>query len=205
MQTIEASLAAIIASTMPLMVAFAGWIIFRDRLPLMAVAGLIAGVIGVAVIMGSRINQGVDVYGIALCGIGVVALSIATLSMRGASSGGNLMMVVGLQMLVGSAILAVASASLETIAVNPTWKLGAAMVYTTLAPGLLATWIWFALVARIGAVRAATFHFLTPFFGVAIAAVLLGEKLGLMDLIGVAIITIGILAVQLSKQIPSQN
>ena len=205
MQTIEASLAAIIASTMPLMVAFAGWIIFRDRLPLMAVAGLIAGVIGVAVIMGSRINQGVDVYGIALCGIGGVALSIATLSMRGASSGGNLMMVVGLQMLVGSAILAVASASLETIVVNPTWKLGAAMVYTTLAPGLLATWIWFALVARIGAVRAATFHFLTPFFGVAIAAVLLGEKLGLMDLIGVAIITIGILAVQLSKQTPSQS
>ncbi|MCK4711407.1 MAG: DMT family transporter, partial [Marinosulfonomonas sp.] len=140
MQTIEASLAAIIASTMPLMVAFAGWIIFRDRLPLMAVAGLIAGVIGVAVIMGSRINQGVDVYGIALCGIGVVALSIATLSMRGASSGGNLMMVVGLQMLVGSAILAVASVSLETIMVNPTWQLGAAMVYTTLAPGLLATW-----------------------------------------------------------------
>ena len=205
MQTIEASLAAIIASTMPLMVAFAGWIIFRDRLPLMAVAGLIAGVIGVAVIMGSRINQGVDVYGIALCGIGVVALSIATLSMRGASSGGNLMMVVGLQMLVGSAILAVASVSLETIMVNPTWQLGAAMVYTTLAPGLLATWIWFALVARIGAVRAATFHFLTPFFGVAIAAVLLGEKLGLMDLIGVAIITIGILAVQLSKQTPSQS
>lgn len=200
MQTIEASLASIIASTMPLMVAFAGWIIFRDRLPLMAVAGLIIGVIGVVVIMGSRISQGVDVYGIALCGIGVVALTIATLSMRGASSGGNLMMVVGLQMLVGSAILAVASVSLETIVVNPTWQLGAAFTYTVLAPGLLATWIWFALVARIGAVRAATFHFLNPFFGVAIAAVLLGESLGLMDLIGVTIITVGILAVQLSKQ-----
>ena len=200
MQTIEASLASIIASTMPLMVAFAGWLIFRDWLPIMAVVGLVAGVTGVAVIMGSRLTDGVDVYGVVLCGIAAVALTIATLSMRGASSGGNLMMVVGLQMLVGSAVLAVASAMLETIQVNLTWKLIAAMTYTTFAPGLLATWIWFALVARIGAVKAATFHFLNPVFGVAIAALILGETLGAMDLIGVGIITFGILAVQLSKQ-----
>jgi drug/metabolite transporter (DMT)-like permease len=200
MQTIEASVASIIASTMPLMVAFAGWLVFRDRLPLMAIAGLVAGVIGVGVIMGSRMNGGLDIYGIVLCAIAAVALTIATLSMRGASSSGNLMMVVGLQMLVGSAVLAVASGFWETIQVNLTWNLVVAMTYTTLAPGLLATWIWFALVARIGAVRAATFHFLNPFFGVAIAALILGETLGVMDVVGVGIITVGILAVQLSKQ-----
>jgi len=64
---------------------------------------------------------------------------------------------------------------------------------------VLATWVWFALVGRIGVVRASTFHFLNPFFGVAVAAVLLGEKLGLTDVIGVAIISVGILMVQLSK------
>lgn len=205
MQTIEASLASIIASVMPLMVAFAGWVIFRDKLPPIAIAGLIAGVIGVAIIMGARLNEGVDAYGIILCGIGAVALTIATLSMRGASSGGNLMMVVGLQMLIGAAALGVTSAATEVITVNWTWQLGVAMAYTTLAPGLLATWIWFALVARIGAVRAATFHFLNPFFGVAIAAVLLGETLGVFDLVGVAIIMVGILAVQLSKPKPTQT
>lgn len=205
MQTIEASLASIIASVMPLMVAFAGWTVFKDKLQPIAMAGLVAGVIGVVVIMGARINGGVDMFGIALCVIGTVALTIATLSMRGASSGGNLMMIVGLQMLVGSVVLAMASAFIETIAVNFTWPLVFAFTYTVLAPGLLATWIWFALVARIGAVRAATFHFLNPFFGVAIASVLLGEKLGMMDVIGVVIIAGGILAVQLSKQVPSQT
>jgi drug/metabolite transporter (DMT)-like permease len=63
-----------------------------------------------------------------------------------------------------------------------------------------ATWVWFMLVNRIGMVRAATFHFLNPFFGVAIAALLLGEALGPLDLAGVAIITVAILAVQLSKR-----
>ena len=77
-----------------------------------------------------------------------------------------------------------------------------AFAYTTLVPGLLATWVWFRLVARIGAVRAATYHFLNPFFGVAVAAVLLGENLGLADVIGVAIVAAGILAVQLSKAAP---
>jgi drug/metabolite transporter (DMT)-like permease len=56
------------------------------------------------------------------------------------------------------------------------------------------------LVGRIGAVKASTFHFLNPFLGVAAAAVLLGERLGPMDVIGVVIIAGGILAVQLSKQ-----
>ena len=37
-------------------------------------------------------------------------------------------------------------------------------------------------------------------FGVAIAAALLGESLGLWDVIGVAIITAGILAVQVARQ-----
>ena len=110
------------------------------------------------------------------------------------------MMVVGLQMFVGAGVLAVASAVTETIRMDVTPELIVAFVYTTLAPGLLATWIWFALVARIGATKAATFHFLNPFFGVAIAAVLLGERLGVRDVIGVAIIAAGILAVQLSRQ-----
>ena len=55
----------------------------------------------------------------------------------------------------------------------------------------------------IGAVKAATFHFLNPFFGVAIAAAFLGESLGMLDVLGVAIIAAGILAVQVSKQKPT--
>jgi drug/metabolite transporter (DMT)-like permease len=88
---------------------------------------------------------------------------------------------------------------LETIEVDWSGALVAAFVYTTLMPGLAATFIWFRLVGRIGSTRAATFHFLNPFFGVAIAAALLGERLTLADGIGVAIIAAGILAVQMAR------
>jgi drug/metabolite transporter (DMT)-like permease len=200
MQWVQASVASIIASTMPLMVAGLGWAVFRDRVRPLGLAGLIAGVVGVAIIMGARLQGGVDPTGMALCFAGALALSIATLSVRGAASGGNVMMIVGLQMFVGAAILAVASALWEPWVVHWSPRLIGAFAYTTLIPGVLATWVWFRLVARIGAIKAATFHFLNPFFGVAIAALVLGERLGMMDLVGVAIIAIGILAVQLSKQ-----
>ncbi len=200
MQTIPASLAAIIASTMPLLVALAGWLIFGNRVRPLGIAGLIAGVIGVVLIMGARLQGGVDVYGLILCVIGVVSLTIATLAVLGASSGGNVLMIVGLQMLVGSAILWVPALTFEVWDVTWNWQLVVAFVYTTLVPGLAATLVWFLLVGRIGAVKASTFHFLNPFLGVATAAVILSEEIGALDVVGVAIIAGGILAVQLSKQ-----
>jgi drug/metabolite transporter (DMT)-like permease len=64
----------------------------------------------------------------------------------------------------------------------------------------VATFIWFWLVGRIGAVKAATFHFLNPFFGVTIAAIFLGESLRFSDIVGVIVIMAGILSVQLARQ-----
>ena len=200
MQTVEASLAAIIASTMPLLVGLATWLFLGEKLKPLGIAGLIAGVIGVAIIMGARISGGVDLTGLLLCGVGVVALSAATLLVRGATSGGNFLMVVGLQMLVGCVALSIATLLFETPHISPSWPLALAFLYTCLVPGLLATVVWFWLVNRIGATRAATFHFLNPFFGVAIAWLLLGEPLGVQDIIGVAVIALGILAVQVSRQ-----
>ncbi|MFO7919879.1 DMT family transporter [Rhodobacteraceae bacterium W635] len=201
MQWIEASLAAIIASSMPLIVAAMNWTLFRERLPWLGIAGLVAGFGGVALIMAQRLSGGVDPLGVALCAIGAVALAVATLTVRGASTGSSsgILMIVGLQMLVGGAALVPVALAMESWQVNWSWQLVAAFTYTVFAPGLLATWIWFLLVQRIGATRGATFHFLNPFFGVAIAAVLLGERLGWADIVGVMIIAAGILAVQLAR------
>ena len=200
MQTIQASLAAIIASTMPLLVALAGWLVFGTKVRPLGVAGLVAGIVGVVLIMGARLQGGVDPFGLALLVIGVISLTVATLAVVGASSGGNVLMIVGLQMLVGSALLWVPALAFETLNITWNWQLVVAFVYTTLVPGLAATLVWFLLVGRIGTVKASTFHFLNPFLGVAIAAVVLGEAIGVLDILGVAIIAAGILAVQLSKQ-----
>ncbi|MEM7710205.1 MAG: DMT family transporter [Pseudomonadota bacterium] len=199
MQWIEASLAAIIASALPLAVALANWVIFSERTRTLGVIGLLAGTFGVLLIMGTRLQGGADLTGIVFCVLGAIALTVATLSVRGASGGGNLLMVVGLQMVVGALALLPVGLWLETWDVTWTPTLVAALAYTTLIPGLAATFIWFLLVARIGATPAATFHFLNPFFGVVVAWALLGENLGPLDILGVLVVTLGILAVQVSR------
>ena len=200
MQSIEASLASIIASVMPLAVGFFGWLIFGERLSRLGILGLFVGAFGVALIMGVRLQSGANLLGIILCIIAVISLTIATMTMRGASSGGNLLMIVGLQMLVGSVLLAVPGFLFEQPTVVLSSNLIIAFSYTVFMPGLVATFIWFWLVGRIGAVKAATFHFLNPFFGVAIAAIFLGESLRFSDIVGVIVIMAGILSVQLARQ-----
>lgn len=198
MQTIEASLATIIASTLPLIVAAAG-AAMGERLRPLAIIGLIAGFLGALIIMGGRLDTGGNGTGIALAVAGVTALAAATLVLRSAMPSGNMLMVVGAQMLVGSIALFPASLALETWEITWSWQLVTAFAYMVFLPGLAATLIWFELVRLIGPTRAATFHFLNPFFGVLIAATLLSEPLVSRDMVGVAIIMAGILAVQMSR------
>lgn len=199
MRTVEASLATIVASTLPLLVA--GVMLARgERLPPLGAAGLAIGLLGVGLVMGSRISGGVDLAGLALCVAGVIALTTATLTVAGATSGGNVLMVVGLQMLVAALVLTPVAALAEPLIVAPSWALAGAFAYTLLVPGLLATFVWLTLVRRIGATRAAVFHFLTPPVGVGIAWAVLGERLGALDLLGVGTVAAGILMVQVARR-----
>lgn len=199
MQRIEASLAAIIASAMPLIVACLAWVWRGDRIKPLGIAGLVAGFAGVALIMGSRVSGGADALSVAYCLIGALALGVATLTVSAASKGGNLLMIVGLQMWVGAVVLGVVSLLFETHVAQIDAHWIAAFVYQALIPGLTATLIWFALVGRVGAIKASAFHFLNPFFGVVIAALILGEHIGGLDMLGVTVAALGILAVQVSK------
>ena len=200
MQRIEASLASIIASAMPLIVGLASALFLGERLGKIGWIGLVAGFIGVALIMGARMSNGIDVVGIIFCIIGLTALAIAALTVNATSSKGNVFMVVGIQMLIGSLALFIPAILFEVPHFTWTGSLLAAFSYTVLMPGIFATIIWFLLVDRIGATRASTFHFLNPFFGVAIAAVILDEQLTYTDIIGVLIVMAGIFAVQVSRQ-----
>jgi drug/metabolite transporter (DMT)-like permease len=202
MQTVEAGLAAIIASALPLCVAALGRGFFGQRLAPVAVAGLFIGFAGVLVIMAGRLGHGLDWSGVAACVVGVLALAVATLTLRNAAASGSLWIVVGLQMIVGAVALFPASLVLETWQVAVDLRFLAAFLYSALISGVVATMVWFVLVRRIGATRAATFHFLNPFLGVAIAALVLGERVTARDLLGVAIIMAGILAVQLARAEP---
>ncbi|MBU2866647.1 DMT family transporter [Pacificibacter marinus] len=199
MRSVEASLASVLASSMPLVVALLSILFLRTLPKPIALLGLGIGFLGVLLIMGTRLSAGSDMVGILMCIFGTVALAIATLSLHSVGAGANVLMVVGLQSLVGSFVLGIISPFIDTYEITMSTQLVGAMLYITFVPGLFATWLWFKLVERIGTIKGAAFHFLNPFFGVAIAALVLGEQVNGWDLVGVVTIMVGILAVQLSK------
>ena len=201
MHWIEASLAAIIASLLPLVVAAVCWIFMGEKTGLKGMLGLTVGFGGVLVIMLDKLSSSNAYLGMTLCLIAVAALAGATLYVgRMMNLNNNVVMIVGLQMLVGSITLFPFSLIFETWNIELSTSFVLAFLYTTLVPGLFGTLIWFFLVRRIGPVKAATFHFLNPFFGVLVAAFILSEPLSISDGIGVTIIMAGILLVQLSRK-----
>lgn len=198
-QWVQASVVVIIASMLPLLVALARWLFFSDRLPRLGMVGLAIGVSGVLIMVFDKLAGGANPMGVIASLVGVTALATATLLVGSTLMGNkNMLMVIGLQMLVGAVTLLPISAAFETWTINWTWSLVGAFAYLVLIAGLLATAIWFWMVSAIGPTQAATYHFLNPFFGVAIAALILGDPLPVSMVVGVVTIMVGILAVQLS-------
>lgn len=198
MQWIDASIAAIIASLLPLIVTIISWIIFRDSLSKLGLLGLFIGIVGVMIIMSSHMTRQTSALGLLLCSIGVIALAVATIVVRNTSQE-NIIAMIGLQMLVGSGTLFPLSLLFDTWHINWTMSLTLSFLYTTIFPGLVATLIWFRLLHDIGPIKAASFHFLNPVFGVFIANLMLSEYVLLRELFGVLLISFAIIALQMSN------
>ncbi len=198
MQWIDASLAATIASLLPLVVTIFLWLFFKEQLTALGLIGLFVGLLGLILIVYPTLQNSFNIVGILFCLIGVLALAIATIVVRNATNK-NMIMMIGIQMMVGSFTLLPLSIAFEVWEINLTLRLITSFLYTTIFPGLIATLIWFKLIYFIGPIKAAAFHFLNPFFGVLIANIVLSESLFWQQTIGVLLITMAILSLQLSN------
>ena len=69
-------------------------------------------------------------------------------------------------------------------------------VYLVLVLSVGASLLWFWLLSHGAASRVSAFYFLTPIFGLAFSAVLLGEPVGPGDAIGLVAVALGIVLVQ---------
>ena len=201
LQWIDASIAVIIASMLPLVVATISWIFLVKKPSIIGVIGLVAGTVGVLLIMIDRTANETKLLGVLLCSVALLALAGATILLgKFFKSHKNILMIVGLQMFVGFIFLLPLTIMLEKWQINWSMIFIISFVYQIIMPGVLGTLIWFLLVKKIGANKSAAFHFLNPFFGVLIASAILAEPISVKDGIAVVIIMSGILAVQISHR-----
>ncbi len=198
---IDANISVIIASILPLTVAFFSWILFKTKMSLLGCCGLVVGLSGVLLIMLQRVEIEYEVLGISLCLLGLLATTISTLIVTKINvNQNNILIIIGLQMLAGSLFLLPLSYFVEVWSVSFNTTFLITFLYIAAFPGIIGPVIWFYLQKEIGAVRYSSFHFLVPFFGIGISYFLLGETLTFIDTVGVLIIILGLYLVNREKE-----
>ena len=198
---IDANVSVIIASILPLTVAFFSWVFFKSKFSILGVSGLFVGLVGVLLIMLQRVEKEYEILGITLCLIGLLATTFSTLIITKINiTKNNILIVVGLQMLAGSLFLLPLSYFFEVWSVSFNMTFLFTFLYIAAFPGIIGPVIWFYLQKEIGAVKYSSFHFLVPFFGITISYFLLGETLTFSDMIGVIVIILGLYLVNKDKK-----
>ncbi len=195
MRSVSGGLATIIASLNPILVSVLAVPMLGERMTWRKLAGLALGFAGAAFVVRNRIVvTGEDPIGIAMIGLGMVAMTFGTLLYKRIAPGVDLVVAVGAQQVgAGLALLLAGAAMGEQIGqFVPSPMLFGAMVWFVFVISMGAFLLWFFLLSRGTASAASSLHFLMPPLGLLMSWAALGEKLDPLDLLGVIPVAVGI-------------
>ena len=195
---IGSGIGAIVASTNPLALALVAPWLLREPLTPVKLAGLLFGFGGVVAIMVVRAGTGsADPGDVALAFAGVLGSVASTIVFKRWCGELDLRAVNAVQLLAAGIVLLPLAPALEGAPhARWSWELVVSFWYVVLVMSLGASLLWFWLLAHGEASRVSAYYFLTPVFGLALAALLLHEPVGVRDLGGLAAIALGISLVQ---------
>jgi drug/metabolite transporter (DMT)-like permease len=193
-----AGVGAIVVSTSPLVLAIVAPWLLREPLTPGKIVGMLLGFGGVVVITIVRTGSGTaDPSDIAIAFVGVIGSVAATIVFKRWCGDLDLRAVTGLQLLAAGAVLLPLAIVFEgTPHAMWSWQFIASFWYVVLVMSVGASLLWFWLLTHGEASRVTAYYFLTPVFGLALAALLLREPVSIRDLGGLAAIAIGIALVQ---------
>jgi drug/metabolite transporter (DMT)-like permease len=203
---LESGLAALMVAIIPLWVALMDRVFFRRRLSPVAIAGLVVGFAGVALLV--RPGGGGDVVAmLALVGT-TAAWAGGSLYARGAALPESPLLSASMQMLAAAVFLGVAGlASGETSGIHAdtfSTKPLIAFVYLVVVGSLIAfsAYAWLLKNVRISIVS--TYAFVNPVVAVALGTVFLNETIGWTTVIAGAAIVVAVVSI-VTARAPSQK
>ncbi|MBU2665709.1 EamA family transporter [Actinoplanes bogorensis] len=170
-------------------------LLLRERPRPVQIAGLVVAVAGVGLVatrMGAAIGAFLLIVGAAAC------WGLSNIATRKASPPDTLRFMVWVSAVASGPLIVLSllidgpSADLAAVR-SITWDAVAAVLYVALISTLAGFAVWGNLLKRYGASTVAPFSMLVPFFGMASAAVFLGERIHAIDVAGGVLVVGGIL------------
>jgi drug/metabolite transporter (DMT)-like permease len=191
--TLPASYSSILNATAPMFSVLFGAALLGRAVPARQVAGVVVGVGGVAVLVGA---PPFPLSGAAILAIAVTIGAAASYGLSALYVQERLRGVGTFDLTVGPLLMATAVLVPFSSAELPNAQFTRPAILAVLGIAVLSTslayLIYFRILKNHGATSALAVTFLMPIFGVAWGALLLGEAIGLGDLVGIAVILSGV-------------
>ncbi|MBX9453746.1 MAG: DMT family transporter [Mesorhizobium sp.] len=192
---LPAGLSALIIGLQPLITAvMAGWALGERILP-RHWAGLAAGFLGIVIVLAPKIGQaigGVTLATFLACLAGAVAISAGTVWQKKFVSNADLVTATLWQYLGAAVVMAIGSFAFETRQFTLTGELVFAMAWLVLVLSIGAIFLLMMMIREGEMSKVSSLFYLVPAVTALIAWVLFGETLTPIQLVGMAITTIGV-------------
>lgn len=194
---ISPGIATVIANTQPLIAAVLAYFWLKESLSLRQKLGLLVGFVGIIFISIGTNDQGTSASatGVIYILIGAVGVALGNVTLKWLAGRGDVWMLMGLQLVIGSIPLFILSGIYESLQ-QVTWDISFVLSLLTLSifgTAAVAA-LWFILLERIELSKINVFTFLTPIFGLIIGSMFFNETLGGTHVFG---ITLSVLSIYL--------
>ena len=212
-KTVPSGVAGVLIAMMPVWVAIYGRVFFHERLPGMAIAGIVVGMVGVVALVaqGVALERNLDPTGMAALLLSPVAWAAgATFSAKRARLPSDPFLAASLQMISGAAILLVVAVLSGEVASfrleNVTRDAALATGYLTVVGSLVAftAFVWVIRHAPLPLVT--TYAFVNPVIAVFLGWLILHEAIGPVQLAAGGVIIAGVALIILARtRMPGVN
>lgn len=193
---VEAGTTALIVGLQPVLTALIAYRFLGERLVAVQWAGMAAGLAGVMLVVSRKLDAGVgDPVGVFFCAIGLLGISIGSILQKSRSGdtpmrGGN-----AIQFATAATCCFVGALIFEDMAVEWAPPMIIAMSWSILPLSIGAITLLYILIKRGGASNVASLFFLVPPCTALFAWVLFDERLGPIEIFGMALAAFGVLLV----------
>jgi drug/metabolite transporter (DMT)-like permease len=195
---------SLLLATTPVVIAVVSAALGRERIGRWHWVGGAISLTGIYLVVGTGAGlSSQTLVGDLMVAGGVVCWTIYTLGAGRLMERHSPLGVTGLSMIIGTAIylpvMAGQIAALEWVSLSDaTWI---KVIYSSVAALVVAYMIWYAAVQRIGSARTSVYSNTIPIFALAVAAIWLGEPLGLRKLIGAALVLAGVALMRIGPRL----
>lgn len=205
LKLVTSTVAAVIIAIIPIFTAVLGVLVFKERISLINILGIIFSFFGVAfMVMDRTLSLNAPLLGILLLGLAVFSASIYALLLKHLAHTYSGYSIVAYQNIVGIFLFfpLFVTNDWDTLArTEITFKALSAVVLLAIFASTIAFILYTHGIKHIGVTKASAFTNLVPILTALFAWLFLSELIGWQQIIGIAIVIGGLFASQFKKQL----